>query len=120
MRGSRGGALACMRAIWFIVLFGRLALPAQCRPQLLDVKDIRMSYTNSLANTSTNATAVRPSLDDTKLKVIFCVVKPPLCATPPCICCIKTGKCFFTDEDCKEHCPACDPVCPPPPPAVEG
>ncbi|KAL6839427.1 hypothetical protein ACP4OV_030697 [Aristida adscensionis] len=26
-----------------------------------------------------------------------------------------TDLCFATDEQCKEHCPLCDPECPPPP-----
>ena len=61
-----------------------------------------------------NATLV----DDSKLTVKFCVKSQ--CTRPKdphdfltCFCCrnLKGEPCFFSDDECKSKCPACDPVC---------
>ncbi|XBI05465.1 hypothetical protein VPH35_133626 [Triticum aestivum] len=48
------------------------------------------------------------SLDESKL------TDPDL---ETCFCCrnLMGSPCFFSDDECKSKCPACDPVCAPPP-----
>ncbi|KAL6888460.1 hypothetical protein ACP4OV_009486 [Aristida adscensionis] len=118
MRENSGsGLLHVMANILFIMLFGCLALQAQCRPQL--------RQPNSLI-TSTNAAAaanLTSSDDETKITLIFCVNKTFTCPIgDPCVCCVieVPEKCYYTEEECKAKCPICYPSCPSPPGAMVG
>ncbi|CAL5040369.1 unnamed protein product [Urochloa decumbens] len=104
MKVNRGSDLLVhMMIILSFVLFGFSALVAQCTGR---------SYPNSLATSSANVTSVDSSLiDESKLNVIFCG-KRPFCDIGECYCCLKSGTCWDTREECQANCPTCSPHCP--------
>ncbi|KAF8648150.1 hypothetical protein HU200_065003 [Digitaria exilis] len=88
------------------------------RPGLLEIREA--TRPNGLTNTGANATAAISSLDESKLKLIFCI-EPQLCVHPaPCYCCVQPEKCYYTMEKCRANCLTCSPNCgSQPPPAKE-
>ncbi|KAL6657722.1 hypothetical protein ACP70R_005502 [Stipagrostis hirtigluma subsp. patula] len=104
-----GGLGSMMNVFLFAVLLGSLALPAHCRPQLLD--------TGSTMATAVNST----SLDESKINLVLCVRGLCNYFNPnyqPCYCCgdgTRKENCHRTSEECKAKCPVCSPTCPLPP-----
>ncbi|TVU19249.1 hypothetical protein EJB05_35388, partial [Eragrostis curvula] len=113
MRDS--GRVRGMAMVLFAVVIGCLALPAfSGRPQLLEGGSSIVAANNST------------SLDENKLRLIFCL--PVQCNSfgrglkglEDCYCCgnmYHYGSCYLTVEQCRAHCPLCNPRCSPMPPS---
>ncbi|PAN03848.1 hypothetical protein GQ55_1G024800 [Panicum hallii var. hallii] len=127
MKGSNGGgSLLSVTLIWLAILFGCLALSAQCRSHelLKNVGRTRGVYlTGSASNRSAYHTQIEcpPAADDdgeSKLKLIFCTVKcfcNGVHGDAICYCCQKPPGpvCYEQLADCQANCPTCNPDCPP-------
>ncbi|KAF8695096.1 hypothetical protein HU200_037705 [Digitaria exilis] len=108
--------------IFFVVIFGCLALICKCHPQLLEARGTT-NFPDSVPSTSLNAIAVKnKSLGEIKFTVQFCTKQ--LCGKTaiPCYCCENQkpeAVCYGTIEACQTICPKCDPICPPPQPSTQ-
>jgi hypothetical protein len=68
--------------------------------------------------------AVTTPVDESKIYVVFCILAD--CrkggqSWQDCYCCgnvCQTASCHRTLEECKAHCPLCNPTCSPAPPAA--
>ncbi|CAM0953903.1 unnamed protein product [Alopecurus aequalis] len=94
-----------------ILFIGCLLLLGQCRPQA------RTRHQDS----HVNATIMNSSLDDSRIALKFCLERGCeedgrwsehcyCCLTLPDTPCWRAGNPL---KDCQEHCPTCDPDCPP-------
>ncbi|CAL4958604.1 unnamed protein product [Urochloa decumbens] len=95
-----------MTVLFFVMLFGSLALHARCRPQLLD-------------SSSSVATVINSSslLDERKVTLIFCAKTTCNYFDPAygiCYCCPDASQkeyCHLTLEECRANCSSCTPKC---------
>ncbi|TVU01711.1 hypothetical protein EJB05_52823 [Eragrostis curvula] len=108
--GSYRDGVVYVRVVFiFIVLFGCLALPTQCRLKLTET-----ASTVSIVNST--------SLEQSKIYLVFCI--SGRCnyfgGWKDCYCCLdmyRKENCHETQEECKAKCIVCDPNChalPPP------
>ncbi|OEL30303.1 hypothetical protein BAE44_0008680, partial [Dichanthelium oligosanthes] len=82
------------------------------RPQPLKAGRTARSHAYSLSGTSNNATTT--TLDESKVKLIFC--SKMYCDTEPhdCYCCLNGRPeplCYDTERECRAKCPHCNPKC---------
>ncbi|TVU43760.1 hypothetical protein EJB05_10252 [Eragrostis curvula] len=95
-----------MVVVLYVLLFGSLACPSQCRPHLME------AVSNSIA-TAVNAS----SSDDRKLSLTFCITS--ICdwieVGKLCYCCPVVAKqyCHLTRGECLSNCAKCKPKCSP-------
>ncbi|TVU27230.1 hypothetical protein EJB05_29827 [Eragrostis curvula] len=108
MRKNNGGGALLLTMFVFVILLGALPLPAQCRRQQL------LGVGSSVA-VAANST----SLDERKLKLVFCTFA--FCgyynrSGQGCYCCPDMSRkeyCHLTMEECKNNCATCNPKCSP-------
>uniref|UniRef100_A0ACD5W6L8 Uncharacterized protein n=1 Tax=Avena sativa TaxID=4498 RepID=A0ACD5W6L8_AVESA len=109
-----------LMAIMFLVV-GCLAAMSECR---LEAGRRQSSHVDMFAPGTANVANSTASLDERKIRLKFCLDVPcpdTKLNIPECYCCqtLPGQPCFRTKDDCNARCPLCDPMCPPPPPAVE-
>ncbi|XBI06040.1 hypothetical protein VPH35_134107 [Triticum aestivum] len=99
-----------------IYFIGCLVACAQCG---LDNKQMVVNQDGHAANTSSNATIVKStSAGESKVTLQFCI-RRFFCHLSDgyhgtCYCCQLNGdRCFTRRSQCLDHCPICDPECPP-------
>ncbi|KAF8776559.1 hypothetical protein HU200_003277 [Digitaria exilis] len=98
-----------MAMFFFILLFGCLALPSQCRPRLQQIMD------------STTTIVGSTQIDENKIYLNFCFTGS--CdffgGWKKCYCCKNFGppkeNCHENEEECRAKCIVCNPKCPSPP-----
>lgn len=59
---------------------------------------------------STNYSAINASLQESRLRLVFCTIKG-ICVTSKCYCCANTRKCYVLLDECKANCPVMQPHC---------
>ncbi|WVZ78008.1 hypothetical protein U9M48_025789 [Paspalum notatum var. saurae] len=140
MRAGSSNSFVYVVAIclfWLALLFGCLALSANCR------SDHRLVWRNNtrgvlVSGSAGNATASHIDVincfadappaaapeEESKLTLIFCTYKC-YCHNDDrdsiCYCCqdgTNSPTCYDRLQDCQAHCPVCNPKCPPAPPAT--
>ncbi|KAI4969183.1 hypothetical protein ZWY2020_000097 [Hordeum vulgare] len=105
-----------IKLMTFLLVIGCLAAIAQGR-----FEAGRRSYQAVDRAGATTMAINATSLDDNKISVKFCFQSTcyhgKTGPSAPCFCCrnLKGQPCFLSGDECKRKCPACDPVCPPPP-----
>ncbi|CAL4955758.1 unnamed protein product [Urochloa decumbens] len=87
------------------------ASQVQCRrPKLLG--DGSLSVTSGIASTAVESTAS----DESKVTLVFCIWRECDPHRWTCFCCANTPEspCYPTRDECRKHCPLCNPKCPSP------
>ncbi|TVU09103.1 hypothetical protein EJB05_42544, partial [Eragrostis curvula] len=102
----RGNGAVCAMIIIFLVVFGCLASPTECRrSQLREARGATRGNQHIVPNTSTNnATAGNVSPDERKLRMLLCA-RTESC-THRCFCCKYNygPNCYETKELCRASC----------------
>ncbi|CAL5068124.1 unnamed protein product [Urochloa decumbens] len=97
MKGSAG--LEFLVTILLLAVFGSVVMPAHCRSKLFNAESTKATTSNST------------SIDESKVYIVFCTKEQ--CGTDICFCCQKPPArvCYKSDDECKAHCPPCNPRC---------